>query len=195
MVYNIFRRQVLIAVLLLALSLLTSCGKGRKEVSNAKVDNVELRGSICKSKYHAYHLIANDSIMEGIAILDSLWETYHIDRTILGAIGAAYYKQGNKKLAYQWFRRAEHYIDSLIGVEPSPGLYNDLLPIVYVLKGKESAIEVMNMMKEPEKSMAQEFFVEYPDRQLFLDDIVGIFDSCEYECLTQEYELHENGEK
>lgn len=54
-------------------------------MATTKTGDAELRSSICKSKYYAYNLIANDSIMEGIAILDSLWETYHIDRTILVA--------------------------------------------------------------------------------------------------------------
>lgn len=147
--HAIFRKQFLIDVLLLAFSLFTSCGKGRREMATTKTGDAELRSSICKSKYYAYNLIANDSIMEGIATLDSLWETYHIDRTILVAIGTAYYKLGDKELAYQWFRRAEHHIDSLIDVEPSPGLYNDLLPVAYILKGKEAAMEVMDMMAEP----------------------------------------------
>lgn len=192
--HAIFRKQFFIDVLLLAFSLFTSCGKGRREMATTKTGDAELRSSICKSKYYAYNLIANDSIMEGIAILDSLWETYHIDRTILVAIGTAYYKQGDKELAYQWFRRAEHHIDSLIDVEPSPGLYNDLLPVAYISKGKEAAMEVMDMMAEPEKSIAQNFFVEYPDRQTFLNEMVSMFDSCQYECLTQEDELHANEE-
>lgn len=104
-------------------------------MATTKTGDAELRSSICKSKYYAYNLIANDSIMEGIAILDSLWETYHIDRTILVAIGTAYYKLGDKELAYQWFRRAEHHIDSLIDVEPSPGLYRPSSRCVYI-KGK-----------------------------------------------------------
>lgn len=190
--HAIFRKQFLIDVLLLAFSLFTSCGKGRREMATTKTCDAELRGSICKSKYYAYNLIANDSIMEGIAILDSLWETYHIDRTTLVAIGTAYYKLGDKELAYQWFRRAEHHIDGLIDVEPSPGLYNDLLPVAYILKGKEAAMEVMGKMAEPEKSIARNFFVEYPDRQTFLNEMVSMFDSCQYECLTQEDGLHAN---
>lgn len=100
----------------------------------------------------------------------------------------------DKELAYQWFRRAEHHIDSLIDVEPSPGLYNDLLPVAYILKGKEAAMEVMDKMAEPEKSIARNFFVEYPDRQTFLNEMVSMFDSCQYECLTQEDGLHANEE-
>lgn len=79
-------------------------------------------------------------------------------------------------------------------MEPSPGLYNDLLPVAYILKGKEAAMEVMDMMAEPEKSIARNFFVEYPDRQTFLNEMVSMFDSCQYECLTQEDGLHANEE-
>lgn len=188
MVQYVFRKQVIIAVSLLFIS----CGQRQQAVLDTKVDDAELRASICESKYYAYHLISADSIQEGIAILDSLWDNYHIDITILEAIGTAYYKQGDKKRAYESFRQAEHYIDSMIDVEPSPGLYNDLLPVVYILKGKEAAMEVMNKMEEPEKSMAKDFFVEYPDRQLFLNEIVGMFDSWAYESLTQKDGLYAN---
>lgn len=53
-------------------------------------------------------------------------------------------------------------------------------------------MEVMNKMEEPEKSMAKDFFVEYPDRQLFLNEIVGMFDSWAYESLTQKDGLYAN---
>lgn len=38
--------------------------------------------------------------------------------------------------------------------------------------------------------MVQYVFIEYPDRQLFLNEIVGMFDSCEYECLKREDGSH-----
>lgn len=53
-------------------------------------------------------------------------------------------------------------------------------------------MEVMDKMAEPEKSIARNFFVEYPDRQTFLNEMVSMFDSCQYECLTQEDGLHAN---
>ena len=49
-------------------------------------------------------------------------------------------------------------------------------------------------MAEPEKSIARNFFVEYSDRQSFLNEMVSMFDSCQYECLTQEDGLHANEE-
>ena len=55
-------------------------------------------------------------------------------------------------------------------------------------------MKVMDMMAEPEKSIARNFFVEYPDRQTFLNEMVSMFDSCQYECLTQEDGLHANEE-
>ena len=87
MKHNIFGKQVLLVMCLLMSSLLVSCERRQLDT---KSGDAELSSSICKSKYYAYNLIANDSIMEGIAILDSLWENYHIDRTILVAIGTAY---------------------------------------------------------------------------------------------------------
>ena len=143
------------AVLLFGCS--PSRNKGEQCVIEQHQDSIELRKSIHMSKCYAYHLIANDSVKEGIHILDSLWQTYHLDDMIPCGIGTAYYKQGECDSAFYWFQVSEAYIDSMIVTQPSEKWLRDKLPLAYILRGKEAALEVEKSMSEESKEQAHIF--------------------------------------
>lgn len=137
-------------------------------------DNLELRKSIHLSKCYAYHLIAKDSINEGIHILDSLWNTYHLDRMIPCGIGCAYYKAGEVDSAMFWFQRAESHIDSLINIQPSEPLYCDKLPLAYILRGREAALEIKEKLTSEEWIQQAEFLIEnFSSPSAYLEDVTN----------------------
>ncbi len=163
--------------LLLGCSL--SCkNKIEQRVSEQYQDSIELRKSIHMYKCYAYHLIANDSVKEGIHILDSLWQTHHLDDMIPCGIGAAYYKQGEYDSAFYWFQVSEAYIDSMMEIQPSEKWLRDKLPLAYILRGKEAALEVKMSMSEESKEQAHIFFETFPTPKDFLENtVLTVFDS------------------
>lgn len=163
--------------LLLGCSL--SCkNKIEQRVSEQYQDSIELRKSIHMCKCYAYHLIANDSVKEGIHILDSLWQTHHLDDMIPCGIGAAYYKQGEYDSAFYWFQVSEAYIDSMMEIQPSEKWLRDKLPLAYILRGKEAALEVKMSMSEESKEQARVFFETYPTPKDFLENaVLTVFNS------------------
>lgn len=167
----------ILAVVVLGCSM--SCrGKSDQRVSEQCQDSIELRKSIHLSKCYAYHLIANDSVKEGINILNSLWKKYRIDDMIPCGIGAAYYKMEQHDSAFHWFQIAEEYIDSLIRIKPSESLLRDKLPLAYILRGKEAAKEIEKAMSEESRQQAQTFFETYPNPEDFLENaVLNVFEA------------------
>lgn len=163
--------------LLLGCSL--SCkNKIEQRVSEQYQDSIELRKSIHMCKCYAYHLIANDSVKEGIHILDSLWQTHHLDDMIPCGIGAAYYKLGEYDSAFYWFQVSEAYIDSMMEIQPSEKWLRDKLPLAYILRGKEAALEVKMSMSEESKEQARVFFETCPTPKDFLENaVLTVFNS------------------
>lgn len=160
----------LCGILLLGCCLM-SCNS-KHSTNQQEQDDLELRKSIHLSKCYAYHLIANDSIKEGIQILDSLWNTYHLDRMIPCGIGCAYYKVGEMDSAMFWFRRAESHIDSMIKIQPSEPLYCDKLPLTCILRGKEAALEVKDKLtSEVWIEQADSFLENFTGPSAFLEDV------------------------
>lgn len=165
--------------LFLLLGCWLSCkNKIEQRVSEQYQDSIELRKSIHICKCYAYHLIANDSVKEGIHILDSLWQTHHLDDMIPCGIGAAYYKQGEYDSAFYWFQVSEAYIDSMMEIQPSEKWLRDKLPLAYILRGKEAALEVKMSMSEESKEQARVFIETYPTPKDFLENaVLTVFNS------------------
>lgn len=174
--YNAYRIMKMKTVeklcgILLLCCFLMSCNSKQK-TNQQEAENLELRKSIHLSKCYAFHLIANDSIKGGIHILDSLWNTYHLDRMIPCDIGLAYYKAGELDSAMCWFQRAETHIDSLTKIQPSEPLYCDKLPLAYILRGKDAALEVKDKLTSEEWIQQADSFLEYyTEPSAFLEDV------------------------
>lgn len=145
---------------------------------------IELKRSIHLTKCQAYHLIANDSITEGIHLLDSLWNTYHVDRNMLQGLASAYYKKGDKDSAFHWLKYEEQYLDSLIRIEPKPELYNDLCLIKLILEGRNAAEQLTDKIGDKMQESARKIFEEYPDGEellkLLTDDMCNSYKSGDY---------------
>lgn len=155
------------------LGCLLSCKKKNEHpISERYESGIELRKSIHLSKCHAYHLIANGKVAEGIYMLDSLWQTYHLDDMIPVGVGSAYYKQGKHDSAFYWFHISEVYIDSMIKTHPSESWLRDKLPLAYILRGKEAAKEVERLMSKESREWACIFFETYPNPENFLENAV-----------------------
>lgn len=163
-------KKTIVAILLLGI-LISCIGNS----SDAQMNGTDLRKSIHLSKCHAYHLIANGHTEEGIGILDSLWQTYHLDYTILSGIAAAYYKIGKRDSAFMWLQMEETYIDSMLKCQPTEALLRDKLPLTYLLKGKEAAKKVEASLSEELRQMARDFFDACPTPEDFLNSAVTQF--------------------
>ena len=162
-------------VVLFSMLVLSACS-GQSNTESTGDDDLELRKSVHLSVCYARHLIANDSIQEGIHLLDSLWNNYHVNWNTPCLIGMAYYRMGDRETAMRWFEYNRKYIDSLISVNPSEKLYSDLVPLVYILDGIDEAMKLRPHFTGAYAEMADSFFSytrrEFTDAEQFLQKTI-----------------------
>ena len=172
--FGIYILVIIISTVALS-SVSCTCTQNQSDVEQ---NDLQLHKSLHISKCYAMHLIGKDSISEGVHILDSLWSSYHVDTTIPLFIGFAYYRAGEMDSARHWLEYTERYLDSLTHIQPSIGLYNDLLPLVYYLHGKEEAQKFIEDKDDAFRKTAEGFLSTVPSPDGFMKLVVnGWFDT------------------